>query len=420
MHEPLSGITVLELTLALQGPAAGVYLRDIGADVIKIEPPTGDAFRYLRGKNNNTPPDALGPGFISANRGKRSVCLDIRSEEGREVLSRLLEKADVFLSNYRQPFLKSVGLDYESLAEEYPQLVSAHVSGFGPEGPDRDKAMLDGVAQARGGLSSVTGFSGQTPVLPGATIIDLAGAMQLALGVMSGLFARAQYGMGQKVATSALGATLWLQQWELQQCMVTGIPLSAQGSHVPNIEGPYGIYDTQDGGSFMFANAQDEESWDALCIFCELFELMTDEAWNTPGKRLAASGDEPSPNEIRVLLRRGFASKTTDEWVEFMYSQPGLIMERVRDHNEVIADEQNAANEYIVPMTMPVLGETQVVGNTIRLSETPGRVKGPAPELGANTVQVLEELGFDPSEIDAVLKHNASIIKEFMDAESES
>ena len=417
--EPLSGITVLEMTVALQGPAAGLYLRDMGAEVIKVEPPEGDAARYIRGTNNTTPAEALSPLFICANRGKKSVCLDIHSETGREVIDRLLEKADVFLSNYRQPFLRKVGLDYESLADKYPQLVYAHVSGFGPEGADRDKPMLDGVAQARGGLSSVTGMPGQTAVLPGAAIVDTAGAMQLALGVMTGLFARAQHGKGQKVSTSALGTTLWLQQWELQQCIITGIPFTAKGSHIAGIEGPYGIYDTKDGGSFMFANAQDEESWDSLCIFCELFELIGDQDWNTPGKRLGASGDGASADNVRALLRRGFASKTTNEWIDFMYSQPNLILERVRNHDDVINDEQNIANEYIVPMTMPVIGESRVVGNTVRLSETPGLVKGCAPELGFHTTAIMRQLGFDESAIEAVSQRNATLLQEMLEALAE-
>lgn len=418
--EPLTGITVVELTVALQGPAAGLYLRDMGANVIKVEPPEGDSARYIRCANNDTPAEALSPTFISVNRGKKSVCLDLRSEYGRDVMTRLLEGADVFLSNYRQPFLKSIGLDYESLAESHPQLVYAHVSGFGPEGPDRDKAMLDGVAQARGGLVGVSGMPGQTPMVSGAAIIDLSGAMQLALGVMTGLFARAQHGRGQKVATSGLGVTLWLQQWELQQCMITGVPLSARGSHLPSIEGPYGVYDTKDGGSFMFANALDEESWDALLVFAELFELVDDEDWNTAGKRLGASGVGACADNLRVLMRRGFATRTTAEWVDFMYSQPGLIMERVRSHEDVITDEQNIANEYIVPMTMPVIGETKVVGNTVRLSATPGLVKGPAPELGAHTAEVMNQLGFDKRAIDAVSAHNASRFEELLKAMADS
>jgi len=418
-QEPLSGITVLEMTLALQGPGAGLYLSDMGADVIKVEPPEGDAARYIRGVKNQSPAEAQSPTFICVNRGKKSVCVDIRTETGREVIDRLLEKADVFLSNYRQPFLKSIGLDYESLSEKHPQLVYAHVSGYGPEGPDKDKSMLDGAAQARGGLVGISGQPGETPTLPGAAIIDMTGAMQLALGVMTGLFARARHGKGQKVSTSGLGATLWLQQWELQQCMISGVPLAASGSHIPSIEGPYGVYDTKDGGAFMFANAQDEESWDALCIFAELFELIGDADWNTAGKRLGASGVGPSPDKVRALLRRGFASRTTAEWIDFMYSQPALIMERVRGHADVITDEQNIANEYIVPMDIPHIGESKVVGNTVRLSKTPGLVKGSAPDLGANTSEVLAQLGFEQDVIEAVLADNAVKLQEMIDALAE-
>jgi CoA:oxalate CoA-transferase len=418
--EPLTGITVLEMSVALQGPAAGLYLRDMGADVIKIEPPEGDAGRYHRGVNNTTPADALGPGFIAANRGKKSVSLDIHSAEGRAVVERLLAKADVFLSNYRESFLEKLGLDYETLAPKYPQLVYAHVNGFGPQGPDKDKAMLDGVAQARGGLISLTGVPGETPLLLGAAVADLGGAMHLALGVMTGLFARAQHGKGQKVTTSALGTMLWLQQWELQQRMITGKPLTANGSHVPNMEGPYGVYDTKDGGSFMFANAMGEESWDAFCIFCELFELIGDKDWDTPGKRLGGSGVGQSPEAVRALFKEGFARKTTKEWIDFMYSQPELILERVRSHDDVLTDEQNIANEYIVPMTMPIIGDSRVVGNLVRLSETPGSVKGPAPVLGDDTAAVMTDLGFDNSTIDAVTERAATIREEIFQAIADS
>ena len=144
MPEPLLGITVLEMTVALQGPSAGLYLRDQGAEVIKIEPPPGDAQRYHRGRHNSSPPDALAPGFIAVNRGKKSVCLDVHQSTGREVVAPLLDRADVFLTDYREPFLRSIGLDYETLAPTHPQLVWARVNGFGPQGPDANKPMLDG------------------------------------------------------------------------------------------------------------------------------------------------------------------------------------------------------------------------------------------------------------------------------------
>ena len=276
--------------------------------------------------------------------------------------------------------------------------------------------MLDGVAQARGGLSSVSGMPGQTPMPPGAAIADLGGGMQLALGAITGLFARAQHGMGQKVSTSALGAQLWLQMWELQQCIITGEPLRASGSHMSNLQGPYGVYDTKDGGAFTFAHAMDEPAWDALCIFAGMLELVGDSDWNTPAKRLGASGHAPPADGIRAIMRRGFASKTTAEWIEFMYSQPNIILERVRGHEDVITDEQNLANEYIVPMTMPVIGRSKVVGNLVRLNKTPGSVKGPAPELGAHTEEVMLELGFDPGEIVDVVSQADAIRTELLAA----
>ncbi|HIG44207.1 MAG TPA: CoA transferase [Gammaproteobacteria bacterium] len=403
----------MEMTIALQGPAAGLYLRDMGAEVIKVEPPIGDSARHHRGANNSTPPEALTPAFIAANRGKKSVCVDVHTPTGREVVKRLLDRADVFLTNYREEFLKSMGLDYDTLHSQYPQLVYAQVNGFGPEGKDRDKPMLDGAAQARGGIMSLSGPPGQPPSPPGAAIADLGGAMQLALGVMTGLFARSQHGVGQKVSTSSLGAQLWLQQWELQQSIIADQPLRAEGAHLANIQGPYGVYETSDGGAFMLAVAMDEESWDALCIFAEAYEIIGDPDWNTQGKRMGSSGKGRQPDEIRAILRRGFLTKTTAEWVEFMYDQPDIIMERVRGLEDVITDEQNIANEYIVPMTMPIIGETKVVGNLVRMSETPGSVKGPAPELGAQNFEVLSMLGFSEEEIEAVAEQTETVRAEF-------
>ena len=287
MPEPLTGVTVVEMTIAVQGPAAGLYLRDMGADVIKVEPPLGDPSRYGRGRDNETPEGTLGPQYVAVNRGKRSVCVDLSTELGLEALHRLLAAADVFLTNFRSPALTKMGLDYESLHARYPELVYAAVNGFGPAGEDADKAMLDGAAVARGGLVNATGHPDRAPSVPGAIIGDTAGAMHLALGVVTALYARAQHGAGgQRVQTSALGTQLWLQQWELTHVAMTGEDLSRDGSHHPNIRGTYGAYTTKDGGAILLAQTMEQDNWDAFCIFADIPELAFDPRLQTPGQRL--------------------------------------------------------------------------------------------------------------------------------------
>ncbi|HEX7038178.1 MAG TPA: CoA transferase, partial [Pseudomonadales bacterium] len=215
MSEPLSGIRVVEMAVAVQGPAASLYLRDMGAEVVKVEPPIGDPSRYGRGHDNDTPPGTLGPQFVAVNRGKRSVCVDLTTELGRRAVLALLDSADVFLTNYREEALERLGLGYETLHERCPRLIYASVNGFGPKGPDADRAMLDGAAVARGGLSHATGARDGPPMAIGAVVGDTAGAMHLALATLTALYARERTGSGQRVQTSALGTQLWLQQWEL-------------------------------------------------------------------------------------------------------------------------------------------------------------------------------------------------------------
>ena len=213
MPGPLSHIKAVEMTVAIQGPGAGLYLRDMGAQVIKVEPPLGDMSRYHRGINNDFPIEALGSQFIAMNRGKKSVSLDIYTPLGQEAMKRLLKQADVFLSNFREPALQKMGLGYEDSKNLNPNLIYATVNGFGPQGPDAHKSMFDGAAIARTGLASVTGVPGGSPIAPGAAIADATGAMQLALGIVTALASRAHTGKGQRVQTSALGAQHWLQMW---------------------------------------------------------------------------------------------------------------------------------------------------------------------------------------------------------------
>lgn len=399
MPEPLDGITVVEMTIAVQGPAAALYLRDMGAEVIKVEPPLGDASRYGRGRDNDTPPGTLGPQFVAVNRGKRSVCLDASTELGKRAVLALLETADVFLTNYREPALMKMGLSYDELHARYPQLVYASVNGFGPLGPDADKAMLDGAAVARGGLASVTGEADRPPSLPGAVVADTSGAMHLALGVMTALVARDRHGAGQRVQTSALGTQLWLQQWELTHVAMTGQVLPRDAGHHPNIKGPYGVYETSCGGAILLAATMQQDNWDAFCAFAGVPELSIDPRLQTPGQRLGEGITESDSQEFRRDMERVFATKTALQWDAFLRTQPEIVWERVRNAHEVLADEQNVINEYVTTVGVPGLGKTKTVGNLVTLSETPGSVKGDPPVLGEANTEVLGRIGFSAEEI---------------------
>ena len=409
--EPLSGIRVVEMGTAIMGPAAGIYLSDMGAEVIKIEPPIGDASRFHRGVNNDAPPQTPGSMFIAGNRGKRSVSLDVKTDAGIDVVRRLIKTADVFLTNYRPQFLASLGLDYESLSEAQPTLIYAGVNGFGPLGPDAGRPMVEGAAQARGGLASLCGPRDGLPMPAGSTIADTAGAMQCALGVMTALVARERHGVGQKVNTSGLGGQIWLQSWELQQSIMTNRPMHRDGSHMPNIRGPYGVYRASDDGLFLFTLVGDD-AWRLFCDFGGKPEVADDPVWDHAMKRMGAIPDEQTDAQvatIRQAMSEIFASRTSAEWQAFFRARDDVIVEKVQDHLEVANDVQTIATEYVVPLTFAGIGESRVVGNLVQLSATPGSVKGPPPALGESNASILSELGLSDAEIEAIEARNQEI-----------
>jgi crotonobetainyl-CoA:carnitine CoA-transferase CaiB-like acyl-CoA transferase len=391
---PLAGIRVLEFATAIQGPAAGQFLADFGAEVLKVEPPFGDSSR------NIGPNEAAGVGsqFVAVNRGKRSICLDAHSTMGRAMLARLVATCDVFLTNFRAPALQRMALDEASLKQHNPTLIYAAASGFGALGPDATKAMVDGAAQARGGLAGMTGQSDQPPTPPGAAIADTSGAMTLALGIVTALYDRAANGVHRRVDTSALGAQLWLQQWELQHAVLTDdIPVRA-GRHHSRLFGPVGVYTTKDNVPYQFSLLLDIGAWQALWEFCGQPDVAHDPRWDHPSKQFTVGPGEADVAEIRSLMQVGFSSRSADEWDAFLATQPELVCERVRTYSEVLHDEQNLANGYVSTLTLSPDQRVKTVGLPIAFDSNP-RTEFPAPPaLGEATVETMQGLGFSAQE----------------------
>ncbi|MDA1073687.1 MAG: CoA transferase [Proteobacteria bacterium] len=412
MPGPLEGIRVVELTTAIQGPAAALFFANMGADVVKVEPPMGDSSRYHRGAKNPLPAEAFTAPFLAMNKGKRSVVLDAHTDLGADALHRLLSQADVFISNYRALALTRMGLDLEGLVAKYPRLVVGHVNGFGPLGPDADKAMLDGAAQARGGVVSMCGHPDAPPTPPGTSIADHGGAMQLALACMTGLVSRSATGKGQLIRTSSLGAQLWLQMWELQHSALTGNMLTRDGQYHPNLKAPYGVYLSRDGIPVQFVAAMTEDSWASWWIFVDKPEMILVEEWNSAGKRIGISGSETGLDEVRAEMKKAFASRDFAELEAFLYSEPEIIWERVRGHADVLTDPQNLANDYIVDIDLPVTGPVKTVGSLISFSETPTDAPHLPPGLGEHTDAVLADVGMSQNDIAALNEHAASVREE--------
>jgi crotonobetainyl-CoA:carnitine CoA-transferase CaiB-like acyl-CoA transferase len=272
--------------------------------------------------------------------------------------------------------------------------------------------MLDGAAQARGGLMSLSGQPGEVPNPPGAAIADTGGAMQLALGCMTALVARATTGKGQVVRTSSLGMQIWLQQWEIQHAAMTGIELTREGNHHPNLRAPYGVYETADGSYIMFVVAMTNDAWDAFWIFAGQPEWLLDENWDDALKRIGAPGTSEGLADIRRAMAEVFRSRPVDEWVAFLYQQPEIIWERVRGHGDVLNDPQNIENGYITQVDLDVLGTTRTPGTLMEFSATVATDVQRPPALGEHSREVLSEIGFSEQEMDAVAERCEDLLRE--------
>jgi len=386
MNGPLAGFTVLDLTRVLSGPYCTMVLGDLGARIVKVEHPgRGDDTRHWG------PPfvGAESAYFLSINRNKESVTLDFKPAEGREILERLIAKADVLVENFRPGTLDRAGFGWEALRDKFPRLVYASISGYGQTGPRRSEAGYDAVMQAEGGLMSVTGDADRPGYRLGVAITDMVSGLYCAQGITAALLARERSGHGQRVDIGMLDTTAALLTYQAANWFTTGETPKRQGNRHATIA-PYETFTTKDG-EIVIAVGNDE-IWKRFCAVMGLTELAND-------PRFASNKDRMANYEaMRPPIDRVFRTATCAEWIERL-NTAGVANGEVRDIGQMLNDPQLAARNMIETLMHPTIGATRVIGAPIKLSKDPASVRTPPPVLGQHTDAVLNEIGYDVEDI---------------------
>src|SRR4051794_31922780 len=377
---PLARFKVIDLSRVRAGPTAVRQLADWGADVIKIEAPEGDA--GLGGERD-------GPDFQNLHRNKRSLTLNLKAPEGLAVLKRLVAQADVVGENYRPDVKFRLGVDYESLKAINPRIVYASISGFGQDGPYRDRPGFDQIAQGMGGLMLITGEPGRGPMRVGFPVADLTAGIFAAMGILIALLEREQSGEGQWVKSSLLGAQISMLDFQAARWTIAKeVPGQAGNNHPTSI--PTGVFTTADG--YINIAAAGDDIYRRLCKALNADHLAADPAFATGRAR---SENRDALNEAIEVITR---TRPSGEWIDALNKQ-GVPSGPIYNMDQVFADPQvqHLGMTRVVPHK--VLGNVEVVGQPIELSRTPWSVRSATPEAGEHTNAILAELGYSAQEI---------------------
>jgi crotonobetainyl-CoA:carnitine CoA-transferase CaiB-like acyl-CoA transferase len=397
MAMPLDGIRVIDWTIWQQGPVCSAMLGDLGADVIKVEERVGGdpgrGMTKLSGIDMSDKPNFY---FEANNRNKRGLTVDLKKPEGREIVYRLVETADVFVQNFRKGVADRLGLGYAELKKRNPRLIFATATGYGPEGPESGDPSFDQLGLARSGIMLAAGEPDMPPLAIAGGIADQMGAIMLAYGVLAALLARERFGVGQAVDGSHLGSMMALQ----------GLSVSARlmwGFAIPRMPRKYQAnplwnhYECQDGRWICLGMLQPDRYWAEFCRAVGRPELGTDERFVDLRVRAANAG------AAIEILDAVFATKPLAEWLRILRAGGDFIFCQVNAVDDLPNDPQVTANDYVVDYDHPRFGRTQVIGLPVQLGETPGSIRRPAPEFGEHTEEILTEmLGYSWEQVAAL------------------
>ncbi len=381
--QPLAGVRVLDVSQVMAGPFCSMMLGDMGADVIKIEPPgSGDQSRGAMGFKLKGS-DSLG--FIAMNRNKRSVALNLKSEAGRGVFEKLVATADILVENYRPGAARRLGIDYPTLSAINPRLIYASISGFGQTGPWRLRPGFDLIAQAMSGIMSVTGDPNGPPAKAGVPVADIGCALFAVYGILSAYIARQQSGRGQQVDASLFEAGIAFSVWDICDYWGTGkIPTKLGTAN--RMSAPYEAVRARD--TYFVIGANNNRLWLGLCELIGRADLARDPRFSTIADRLA------NRRALIAELETSFATDTADAWIERLLAE-GIPAGPIYDYAQALGSEHAREREMVMEIDHPVEGKVRSIGFPVKLSATPQRVRRAPPLLGADTAAILRELGID-------------------------
>ena len=388
MPGALDGIRVIEWAAWQQGPAIGMMLGDMGAEVIKVERPhTGDLVRgtqTIGGGVYVMTPQGRSLFFENNNRNKKSMTVDVGTSQGKEIMHRLVESADVFITNFRRPTVEALKMDYESLRKYNEKIIYLACFGLGPQGPDADTPVQDFTLQARAGMLLAQRSDDEVP-LAQVGLGDQIGGTHAVIGVLGALLSRERTGIGQKIESSALGGLIALQATNIGICWATGENLRPINRKRP-FNPLYNDFLAADKRWIVLGlGAASDRYWPNLCKCLGAEELIDDPRFSTSKAR------EENTVELTEILDRIFATQPSGYWLD-KFRPAGILSSVVNRHLDLLNDPQVTENNYVIEYDHPVLGKMKTIGFPVNFTKTPSEIRTCAPELGQHTEEVLTEL----------------------------
>jgi formyl-CoA transferase len=382
---PLSGMRVLDVCQVMAGPFCCMLLGDLGADVIKVEPPEGDQARRAMGFKLKGD-DSLG--FLNMNRNKRSITLDLKSEAGRSAFLRLAETADVVVENYRPGAMKRLGVDYEAVRAVNPGVIYASISGFGQTGPWADRPGFDLIAQAASGIISVTGDPAGPPARAGVPVTDLGCSLFALYAILAAYIGRQATGRGQYIDASLYEAGIAFSIWDISEYWGTGRVPHRLGT-ANRMAAPYEAVRAKDG--YFVIGANNDRLWLRLCEIINRPDLAANPSYRTNADRLG------NREALATDLEKTFLTQDRDHWVSLLL-QAGVPAGPISDYAEVFASDHARAREMKMTVAHPVEGAVPNIGFPVKLMGTPQQIRRPPPLLGEHNDEIFAELGIAEGE----------------------